>query len=52
MKTRDKEQRRIDGVKRMKVPRGTKRRQRRENMAAFNAERERRNRTMPEGRIV
>ena len=41
---------RVNGIKPMKAPRGTKRRQRRENMATFNAERERRNRTMPEGR--
>lgn len=44
--------RRINGIKPMKVARGTKRRQRRENMAAFNAEREKRNRPQPEGRAT
>mgnify|MGYP001578135124 CR=1 FL=1 len=43
---------RINGIKPMKVARGTARRLRRENMAAFIAERERRNRPQPEGRIA
>jgi len=38
--------RRINGVKSMKVARGTARRLRRENMAAFKAEREKRNRPL------
>lgn len=37
-------------TKLMRTPRGTKRRQRRENMAAFNSERERRTQPLPEGR--
>lgn len=42
--------RRVNGVKPMKVARGTARSARRENMAVFNAEREKRNRPQPEGR--
>ncbi|MCR4297559.1 MAG: hypothetical protein NUV75_02215 [Gallionella sp.] len=47
MKTKTK---RANGIKPMKVARGTARRERRQNMAAFYAEREKRNRPQPEGR--